>query len=113
MKQTVLILALLSTQAVFAEAPALDCKAGPASKNFGGSAWLVYGCNDNNSVVAVSAPGSPAMPFYFIFSYSAGSYQLHGEGTGNKAATDAAYKELSAFKQEDIVGLLKAAQNAK
>jgi hypothetical protein len=38
----------------------------PAEKTVGKTPWLVYGCGDGRSVVVVAAPGSAAMPFYFI-----------------------------------------------
>jgi hypothetical protein len=50
----------------------------------------------------VTAPGNPAMPFYFLFSSTNDGYQLFGEGTGDKAFTDAAHKELAALSNSDI-----------
>lgn len=44
----------------------LNCDIGPGTKTFGKSSWLVYSCTDNKSLVMVSAPGSPAVPFYFF-----------------------------------------------
>ena len=44
----------------------VSCTLGPVTEHFGGSAWLVYGCNDGKSLVLVSAPGSAANPFVFI-----------------------------------------------
>jgi len=90
--------------------PALSCTIGPASKVFGGRTWLVYGCNDGRSVVVVSGPGNPAMPFYFIFTYGPKGMELHGEGTGNKQATDAAFKELKALSQADVAALFQQAE---
>ena len=69
----------------------------------------VYGCDDRKSVVIVTAPGNPAMPFYFFFVPNADGYQLHGEGNGNKAVTDAAYKDLTALTAPDIAALVAEA----
>jgi len=114
MRATLLTLLLLSSSSVFAAGPSFNCNAGPAIKTFGGSSWLVYACDDRHSVVVITAPGSTAAPFYFIFAYGADGYQLHGEGTGNKAATDAAYKELSQLKASEITNLFNdAAKVAK
>lgn len=50
------------------------------------------------------------MPFYFIFAYGPKGMQLHGEGTGNKQATDAAFKELKALSQADVGALFQQAK---
>ena len=92
-----------------AEPANLTCKIGPTEKTYGGTKWNVYGCDDKRSVVIVTAPGNPAMPFYFIFFRKSGRYQLHGEGTGDKKITDAAYKELAALKESDIATLVAEA----
>ena len=86
--------------------PALQCEIGPVTKIYGGAKWLAYSCNDDRSVVVVSAPDNPAAPFYFLFSPGSDGYRLHGEGTGNKSATDAAYKELSILSERDIANLI-------
>ena len=103
---------LLAASSALGAGPTLNCDIGPAPKIFGGSSWLVYGCSDMHSVVVITAPGSQVTPFYFMFAYSFGSYKLHGEGTGNKAATDAAYKVLSQLKPTEIAALFKDAAAA-
>ena len=96
--------------AAAAQPPAnLNCKIGPIEKTYGGTKWNVYGCDDRKSVVIVTAPGNPAMPFYFFFVPNADGYQLHGEGNGNKAVTDAAYKDLTALTAPDIAALVAEA----
>jgi hypothetical protein len=45
------------------------------------------------------------MPFYFYFSLEGAAYRLRGEGTGSKAVTDAALKELQALSAADILSL--------
>jgi hypothetical protein len=95
------ILPVVAAQA----APAVDCRIGPVEKTFGGTKWLVYGCDDKTSVVVVTAPGNPAMPFYFFFSRTPAGYHLQGEGTGNKTFTDAAYTDLSALTDSDIAAM--------
>lgn len=85
----------------------LNCNIGPVQKMYGQTIWLVYSCNDNKSVVIMSAPNSPASPFYFIFSPGKAGYELKGEGTGNKTYTDLAAKELSALKKRDISTLIE------
>jgi len=112
MKFALLAVLLLSTSSALAGGPALKCDIGPASKTFGGSSWLVYACDDKHSVVVITAPGSTAAPFYFMFAYSAGAYKLRGEGTGNKTATDAAYKELSQLRSDQIAALFSDASKA-
>jgi hypothetical protein len=52
------------------------------------------------------------MPFYFMFSANGSGHRLIGEGTGSKAATDKAYKELKAFSEAQIQQLFAEAMNA-
>lgn len=117
LKLSALALLLMIAPAMGAETKAtdetLDCASGPVARKFGGTSWLVYACSDNHSVVVMSAPGSKAAPFYFILNGQKGSYRLVGEGTGNKAATDAAYADLHALLPTGIQVLWAAAKAAK
>jgi hypothetical protein len=106
---------LMATIAIAASpapsSPTLKCDVGPVEKTFGNSRWLVYSCDDNRSIVLVSAPGSPAMPFVFSFIATGDSYRLSGEGTGQKKAAAAAFGEIKALSEQDIasfVGQTKA-----
>jgi hypothetical protein len=99
------LLSLVAVPLVANAAPPLNCGVGPVTRVFGSVPWLVYSCNDATSVVLVSAPGSPAMPFYFIFSLEGSAYRLRGEGTGSKAATDAALRDLQALSASDVLAL--------
>ncbi len=94
-------------------AGALKCEIGPAAKNFGNVPWLVYGCDDGRSVVVVSAPGNPAMPFYFMFYPEKEGYRLVGEGSGRKEASSAAFAELSRLSAADVMELRVAADRGK
>ena len=117
LKLSVLGLLLMGAPAISAETKpppgTLDCASGPVAKTFGGTPWLVYACSDNHSVVVMSAPGSKAAPFYFMFNWQNGTYRLVGEGTGNKAATDAAYTALHALAPAEIQELFSVARAAK
>jgi hypothetical protein len=84
----------------------LQCDVGPVTKVFGSVPWLLYSCNDGKSLVVVSAPGSQAAPFYFMFSPEGAGYHLRGEGTGDKARTDAALAELKALSDKEIAALV-------
>jgi hypothetical protein len=101
----------LAAQAQSSQA-ALDCSIGPANRSYGGVPWLVYACSDNATVVLVSAPGSPAAPFYFTFFRKNGRYSLGGEGTGARSVTDRAYSDLSALSEPEVKGLLASAKAA-
>ena len=109
--------AVLASCIVAFAAPALadsndqDCKIGPISKTYGGSPWLVYGCNDGHSVIVITAPGSPASPFLFAFHWEADGYHLSGVGTGNKKLTDAAFADLKVLSGADIEALFAAARS--
>lgn len=87
-----------SCSSLLAQQPNLKCVAGPVKKTYGNSPWLVYSCDDGQSLVIVTAPGSPAAPFYFIFNGG----HLRGEGTGNKAMADAAYNDLQRLTDANI-----------
>src|SRR5262249_34604251 len=99
------LLGLIAVPLVANAAPTLNCTVGPVTKVFGSVPWLVYSCNDATSLVLVSAPGNPAMPFYFTFSLERSAYRVRGEGTGSKATTDAVAKELRALSTTDILSL--------
>jgi hypothetical protein len=93
--------------------PDLQCRQGPVKKTYGGSSWLVYSCDDNRSIVIVSASGNAAMPFYFTFAYSGQGYRLTGEGAGTNESA-AAFDELKTVSGEDIVDLIaQTRQNPK
>jgi hypothetical protein len=84
----------------------LQCDIGPITKEFGSVPWLLYSCDDGKSLVVVSAPGSPAAPFYFFFSPEGRGYHLVGEGTGLKSLTDAALRDLKLLSDAEIAGLV-------
>ena len=99
---------ILMLPPVVALAVPLSCDVGPATKTFGGAPWLIYSCNDSSTVIVVSAPGSPAAPFYISLSFENGAYRIRGEGTGAKSVTDAALLQLQALSTLDIQALRKA-----
>ncbi|MES1196378.1 MAG: hypothetical protein ABUL58_05485, partial [Steroidobacter sp.] len=85
----------------------LNCDVGPLAKTFGKSSWLVYSCHDDQSLAIVSAPGSPAMPFYFFL--HAG--RLTGEGTGDKSFTNLAYAEIKQLSTQQVKNLILETQS--
>jgi hypothetical protein len=107
---------LLASTETMAQGPSearIICDRGPfGSKTYGGTAWDIYGCNDNRSVAVVTAPGNPALPFYFLFAERNGQYRLSGEGTGRPEITRKAYADLVQLSQKDIQGLVKETQKA-
>jgi hypothetical protein len=96
----------LSVEARSQTLDGLSCNIGPVNKTYGGAKWLVYSCSDGKTLVVVAATGSAAAPFHFIFAPDATGYDLRGEGSGNRKATDAAYKDLSAFSTSTIRSLI-------
>jgi hypothetical protein len=92
--------------------PTLQCTTGPITKQYGNTPWLVYSCDDRMSIVIVTAKNNPAMPFYFFFSHSDKGYELHGEGTGNKRLTDAAFAQLELLSGSQIMSLVTETQRA-
>lgn len=64
-------------------------------------------------MILVSAPESDANPFVFMFHWREnGPYQLIGEGTGDKAATDAAYNELNALSKSELDNIVAETKRA-
>jgi hypothetical protein len=57
-------------------------------------------------MVVISRKGNPASPFYFIVTPKSGKYAIYGEGTGSKAASDAAGDALSKLMPADFAALL-------
>ncbi|HSC47383.1 MAG TPA: lipocalin family protein [Gammaproteobacteria bacterium] len=114
-----LLMALAPTHPVIAGTPAdagwnpLNCDVGPVNKTYGSAPWLVYSCHDDRSLTFVSAPGSPAMPFYFVLYVKEGQYRLTGEGTGDKKVTDAALAELQKLSATDVAALIVETKKVK
>lgn len=105
----------LSIAPAFAEEghpPPLKCEVGPLKRTYGQTPWLVYACEDGRSIVVVTDTGSPAMPFYFFFFVTPDDdMQLHGEGEGDKTATQAAFDDLAKLTREDVAALVEEARN--
>ena len=105
---------LLASAETMAQGPSeqrITCDRGPfANRAYGGTAWDIYGCNDNRSVAVVTARGNPALPFYFLFAERNGQYRLSGEGTGKPEFTRKAYDDLRRLTQQDIQALAKETQ---
>ncbi len=91
---------------------AMRCETGPITKTFGGTEWIVYSCDDEVSLVVVSAQGNPAFPFFFYLQRKAESYQVVGEGNGDKRASEAAGRVLSELSSAEIAALLAATKTA-
>ena len=98
--------------AIAADTP-LNCVTGPLEKTFGNTPWLVYSCDDRQTLIVITASGSPATPFVFSFYKKDGAYQLHGEGTGRKDLTDAAYKELGVLTEARIKALIQQTHSVR
>ena len=89
----------------------LDCAIGPIAKKFGTSSWLVYGCDDGQSVLVAAARGNPAIPYYFVLSPHGEEVEVNGEGTGDKGAMDAAYSELKQLSVAQLAALFSEVQS--
>src|SRR5260370_25735545 len=115
MRRLASIAALLSALAVSTDAiaqgpsqPKLVCERGPvATKSFGGTSWQIYGCNDNRSVAIVTAPGSPAIPFYFLVAWVNAVYTVSGEGTGRRDLTAKTYNDIAKLTRPQIDAIVK------
>ncbi len=90
-----------------------QCNIGPVSKSYGQTQWLVYGCNDDKTLVIVAAPGNPGAPYYFTFLPTDAGHSLFGEGTGKKEPAAAASDQLKSLSEEDIANLIKETKETK
>ena len=86
----------------------MKCETGPANRTVGGTQWIIYSCDDDISMVVVSAEGNPASPFFFFLKPDGGTYSVSGEGTGDKRASDAAGDALAKMNQAELAALLAA-----
>jgi len=91
----------------------LQCDVGPVVRDYGGSAFAVYSCDDGLSVVAVAKRGTRAYPFYFIVTPRGDGVRLYGEGDGDGAASRAAFSELDRFSPDDVAELVAATRQIK
>jgi hypothetical protein len=89
------------------------CNIGPVTKTYGQGQWLVYSCNDDKTLLIVSAPGNPATPYYFTLLPTDAGHRLFGDGTGKKEATAAASEQLKSLSEEDIANVIKETKEAK
>lgn len=94
------------------QAAPMKCETGPIRRTFGGSEWEVYSCEDQASMVVISAQGNPASPFYFFLKSTGGVYRITGEGNGDKKASDAAARALESMTSTDFAELLAATRMA-
>jgi hypothetical protein len=86
----------------------LQCAIGPVDREYGGSAFSIYSCDDDKSVVAVAKRGSRAFPFYFIVSPVDGEVRLYGQGDGDEEASRDAFTDLNQISPADVAALVRA-----
>jgi len=115
MRAAALTFAFLAFSIVGADAQQvqLNCNAGPVEQTFGGTPWVVYGCDDGRSIVVATRADNPANPFVFVVAWEPHGYRVHGEGNGDRTASASAFDELSAMNQEQITALYSSAQQAE
>lgn len=89
----------------------LQCMAGPIQRSFGGTEWLIYGCADQRTLIVVSAPGNPAMPFVFTLSKTDGGVRISGEGNGDQGATTPAFEDLKKVSSEVLGQMIRETES--
>ena len=99
--------------AVAEDEDSFQCNIGPVTKAYGETQWLVYGCNDDKTLVIVAAPGNPGAPYFFTLLPTDAGHSLFGEGTGKKEATTAASEQLKSLSEQDIANLINETKAAK
>src|SRR5690348_9204424 len=109
-------LLLLLTAPVFAaghgEKDAVDCKAGPLTKTYGGLSWLVYGCTDQRSILVVSNHGEPTTSEYIMLAPASHGVQVVSEGWGDTGVGNAAFEQLKRMSAKDLGALVAEASRA-
>jgi hypothetical protein len=103
---SVFVISCCAAQESVGQPKPMQCNVGPLTKTFGSTPWRLYSCSDGKSLVVVTAQGSPAAPFYFMFQATSNGHHLVGEGTGNKSETDKAYLELRQLPEQKILALV-------
>ena len=88
----------------------LQCMAGPIHRSFGGTVWLAYGCADHATLIVVSAPGNPAMPFIFKLSKTDDGVSISGEGNGDQRATAPAFEDLKTVSRAALTEMIEEAE---
>jgi len=94
----------------------LSCMGGvAAAKKYGGYYWLVSTCNDGKSLAFVASEGNPAKPYTIIsVAHDApAGRSFSEEGTGDKAAADAALAEIKNLSDQDIAALIAQSKGGK
>jgi hypothetical protein len=95
-----------------AAAPQLQCEQGPLTRNYGGSEWHVYACNDQRSLVVTVIKSTPKLPFFYFFVTPASDgVQVAGEGNGDRSITASAYNELSRLTPAQVASLVSEARS--
>jgi hypothetical protein len=105
--------ALASWCAVAEDDDTFHCNIGPITKTYGQTQWLVYGCNDDKTLVIVAAPGNPGAPYFFTLLPTDAGHSVFGEGAGKKEATTAASDQLKSLSEDDIANVIKETKEAK
>ena len=107
MKTTILLITLFLSCTLVTAEESMQCDIGPLKKIYGKTNWLAYGCSDKKTLVIATDKGNPAMPFYFMWYLKDGKYNLHGEGTGNKKYTKAAFEQIKLLSSSNIAEIIK------
>ena len=93
--------------------PDLICNVGPLQKTYAKSLWLVYACNDPNTIQIVTDQGNWAKPFYFSISIQYnGDVTIFSKSTGGKPELVEALNEIHLLKKTDVLELMKQARDA-
>jgi hypothetical protein len=107
-----LTFALIAAGGANAQEVQLNCNIGPVERTFGGTPWVVYGCDDGRSLVIATSADNPAKPFIFVIAWGPHGHRVQGEGSGDRNASAAAFNELAAMDSEQISTLYSSTLQA-
>jgi hypothetical protein len=83
--------------------PLVDCRTGPAKRQFGRTEWNLFACN-NGDLLVLAARGNPAFPAMINVSTKAGRAEVGAPGFV-LAKVPAAISELRSLSSESIARL--------
>jgi hypothetical protein len=88
----------------------LTCDGPGVTKMIAGNFWMISPCNDGKSLVFVASTRNPARPYTITSISQGGQRTFNAQGTGDKAAADAAQKEIEAMTEEQVAAIVAEAR---
>lgn len=112
-----LVLVIAFTEVVSAADPpdkaSLTCESGPVRREFGGTAWNVYACDDGRSIVVVPLAAVNGMFGYFFVTPNGHEVVVNGEGWGRDAPFQPIFRQLKKLTVQELAAIVESARAVK